>query len=163
MYQVDTMTLNMTIEKLSQDNFSAFVFLIKKLAEYEQLPPPTREAEVRLRRDGLSEQPKYEACLGKLNGTYVAYAIFIPAYSSFLARPTLYLEDIFVLGEHRRKGLGGELFAFCVRTAREKGCGRVEWCVLDWNTPAIEFYKKMGGRQLDWRFFRLTEEDMESF
>jgi GNAT superfamily N-acetyltransferase len=155
------MTDDLQIQKISEENFDDFIFLVTKLAEYEKLVPPDEEAVARLRVDGLAERPGYEAYLGYIDGRAVAYLIYFFNYSSFLARPTLYLEDIFVLEEYRRRGLGTLLFRFCASQAREKECGRIELCVLTWNEPAIKFYEKNFGKRLDWYFYRLEAEQYE--
>lgn len=151
------------IERVGAENFDDFLDLIEGLAAYERLDPPGDEAKARLRRDGLADPPRFEAWLGRLHGAPIGYLILLQAYSSFLARPTLYLEDLFVLEEHRRAGVGQALFEFCVRQARERGFGRLEWCVLDWNEPAIRFYEKNGARRLGWFFYRLERDEIEAF
>ncbi len=153
----------LTIERVIEENFDDFLSLINKLAEYERLNPPDEEAGIRLKRDGLAEDARYEAYLGRVDGEAVAYVVFFETYSSFLAMPTLYLEDIFVSESHRRKGFGRVMFEFCVKMAEEKGCGRMEWCVLDWNTPAIRFYEKNGAERLGWSFFRLSRDRFSNF
>jgi GNAT superfamily N-acetyltransferase len=150
----------LAVERVDEDNFDEFLYLVEKLAEYERLDPPDEGAKARLKADGLSDNPRYEAYLGRIDGQAVSYAIFFMTYSSFLALPTLYLEDIFVLEEFRRRDIGQKLFEFCVHEARDRGCGRIEWMVLDWNEPAIKFYEKNGAKALDWTFFRMTEEEM---
>ena len=83
-------------------------------------------------------------------------AMYFFTFSSFLARPSFYLEDLFVLPEYRAHGYGKALFEKCVATGKKKGCGRMEWCVLDWNEPAHKFYKKAGARKLkEWEYYRL--------
>ncbi len=94
------------IEKVTAETFDDFLGLISKLAEYEKLAPPDEEAKNRLRRDCLSDKPKYRAFIGKVGGKPVSYVIYFFTYSSFLALPTLFLEDIFVLEEYRRHGVG---------------------------------------------------------
>jgi GNAT superfamily N-acetyltransferase len=147
------------IERISEENFESFIKLIRALAHYEKLEPPNEQAEERLRKDGLSENPKYEAYLGIVNGIAIGYVIYFMTYSSFLALPTLYIEDIFILKSHRRNGWGGQLFKFCVEQAAKHGCGRIEWCVLTWNQPAIKFYEKNQASRLDWYFYRLTADE----
>jgi GNAT superfamily N-acetyltransferase len=153
----------LAIERVVEENFHDFCALIEKLAEYERLDPPDDEAKARLKNDGLSDNPRYEAYLGRVGGEAVSYAVFFQTYSSFLAMPTLYLEDIFVLEEFRRAGLGQRMFEFCVKKAGEKGCGRMEWCVLDWNQPAIDFYEKNKANRLNWIFYRLTQEEIARY
>jgi GNAT superfamily N-acetyltransferase len=137
--------------------------LIEALADYEKLPRPEPEARERLVRDGFGDKPRYEAFLAELNGQTIGYAFVFETYSSFLAQPTLYLEDIFVIPEARGRGAGKALFEFCVSEAVRRGCGRVEWAVLDWNKPAIEFYRRYGAHYLrEWCLFRLTAEQLQN-
>jgi len=155
---------NLIIEPIKSSNFDEFVYLIEKLAEYEKLPPPKEEAKMRLRKDGLSKKPKYEAYVGKIDDKYVGYIIFFMTYSSILGKQTLYLEDIFVLKEHRQKGVGQKLFNFVVSKAKERDCGRVEWQVLEWNQVGIKFYKKNNAKHLsDWLNYRLTSDQFDDF
>ena len=153
----------LVIEHIDSNNFDDFLSLIDKLAEFEKLTPPDAEAKVRLREDGLSKDPKYEAYIGKLDGKAVGYIIFFMTYSSFLALPTFYLEDIFVCEEHRKSGIGQKLFEYCVRIAKERNCGRIEFCVLSWNEPAILFYVKNNAENLDWKFYRLDRKQIEEY
>jgi len=150
----------LAMEKVCDTNFGVFVNLIEKLAEYEKLPPPDADARERLATDALGEHPKYEAYLGKTGDTAIGYVTFYFTYSTFLARPTLYLEDIFVREEYRGKGLGREMLNFCRNVARDRGCGRMEWMVLDWNLPAIRFYEKTGARRLAWYVYRLDHDQL---
>jgi GNAT superfamily N-acetyltransferase len=156
------MNNDLIIERVTEQNFNDLLFLIDKLAEYEKLTPPDTAAKARLRADGLSDDPKYEAYLGMLGNKPIGYLILFFTYSSFLAKRTLYLEDIFVLEEHRRKGIGKKLFGHCVNLAKVRGCGCVEFCVLDWNEPALKFYTKNNAKRLDWTFFRLDRDDIEA-
>lgn len=154
------MSQEFVIEKVDKRNFDDFLYLIEKLSEYEKLEPPDKEAKNRLMEDGTGKNSKYEAFLGKLNGNPISYVIYLMTYSSFLALPTLFLEDFFVLELYRRKSIGQKMFDFCVEKAKEKGCGRIEWCVLNWNTPAIKFYGKNKATKMDWTFFRFTKDQM---
>jgi GNAT superfamily N-acetyltransferase len=158
------MNPELNIEKINHENFNDFLWLVEKLAEYEKLDPPDQQAKHRLRMDGLHESPKFEAYLAKINDEYVGYIIYFMSYSSFLALPTLYLEDIFVLKEFRKKGIGQQLFEFSVKKADEKGCGRIEWHVLDWNQPGINFYEKNNAKHLsEWNYYRLNKEDFKKY
>jgi GNAT superfamily N-acetyltransferase len=147
------------IEKVNAESFNDFLGLINKLAEYEKLAPPDEEAKRRLRRDCLSDKPKYQAFIGKVGDKYVSYIIFFFTYSSFLALPTLFLEDIFVLEEYRRQGVGKRMFDFLKEQAISEGCGRIEFSVLKWNKPAQEFYEKNKAQRLEWFLYRLVKED----
>ena len=96
------------------------------------------------------------------SGRLVGYALYFYTYSSFVAKPTLYLEDIFVSEEHRKRGIGFALFRRCVEIAVANGCGRMEWAVLTWNDKALKFYEKLGARRMsDWYVYRLDERALE--
>jgi GNAT superfamily N-acetyltransferase len=138
-----------------------FLALVDALADYEKLDRPTPEARERLLRDGFGPAPRFQAYLAEVEGRAVAYAIVFETYSSFLALPTLYLEDIFVLPEARRGGVGGAFFRFLAEEALRRGCGRMEWAVLDWNQLAIDFYEKIGARRMrEWYTYRLTADEL---
>jgi GNAT superfamily N-acetyltransferase len=149
-----------SITKVTAENFEGFLGLIEKLAEYEKLNPPTPEAQSRLKRDCLSEKPKYWAYLATVNGQPAGYIIYFFTYSSFLALPTLFLEDIFVLDTYRRQGVGKALFNLVKQVAKQQGCGRIEFTVLKWNKLAQDFYAKNKAKNLDdWYFYRVVKDD----
>ncbi len=150
---------SVVIKKVDAETFNDFISLIEKLAEYEKLSPPNDKAKARLRRDCLSANPRYNAFIAKLGGKYVAYIIYYFTYSSFLALPTLFIEDIFVLEEYRGRGVGKEMFNFLKTVAKREDCGRIEFTVLKWNKTAQEFYEKNGAKCLEWFLYRLTKED----
>jgi GNAT superfamily N-acetyltransferase len=150
---------SVVLQKVTSKTFDDFLGLIDKLAGYEKLAPPDEEAKNRLRRDCLSDKPKYQAFIGKIGGKYVSYVIYFFTYSSFLALPTLFLEDIFVLEEYRRHGVGQKMFDFLKETAKREGCGRIEFTVLKWNTSAQVFYEKNGAKRLEWFLYRVVRED----
>ena len=131
--------------------------LVKALAEYEKLAHEVVSTEEDLRRT-LFGTPRYaEVLLAKSDADTVGFALFFHNYSTFLGRPGIYLEDLFVLPEWRGRGIGRELLTVLARLAVQRGCGRLEWSVLDWNAPAIGFYQRMGARVMDeWRICRLT-------
>lgn len=136
--------------------------LVRGLAEYEKLPPPDAGAEARLIRDMFASPPRIQAFLGECDGVPAGYAFVFETYSSFLALPTLYLEDLFVLPAYRGRKLGYALFTAMVAEAHRRGCGRMEWSVLDWNQLAIDFYERLGAKELkEWRVYRLVRNDME--
>jgi GNAT superfamily N-acetyltransferase len=147
------------IEKVEAKTFIDFLDLIDKLADYEKLAPPNEEARKRLRRDCLSDKPKYQAFIGKVGDKYVSYVIFFFTYSSFLALPTLFLEDIFILEKYRRQGVGKKMFEFLREIAKREDCGRIEFTVLKWNKSAQEFYERNQAKRLDWFLYRLVKED----
>lgn len=144
------------IVAVDKNNFDALIEMDKQLALYSKVTPPDEDALVRLRADYFNEKPKFEAYLAKLNGEFVGYLILKDIYSSFIARPTLFIENLFVVEEHRRHGVGQAIFDFCKMLAKERGCGRIDWVALSWNTAAIEFYKKNGAIHKDeLEYFRL--------
>jgi len=147
---------NVIIRQMLPEDGLAFVGLIDALADYENLDRPDPDAKARLLADAVSERPRFEVRLAEVDGVVAGYAFFFMTYSSFLAKPLLYLEDIFVLTEHRGVGAGKALFDACVIEARARGCGRMEWRVLTWNEPAIAFYRRRGAQNLEeWHTFRL--------
>lgn len=138
-------------KKLSNE----ILFLVDELAKYEKLPLPTKAAKQRLLNDIFSKKPIINVLLAKADDKYIGYAFYFYSYSSFLAKPTLYLEDIFILEEYRRVGAGKLFFKELNKIAKEKKCGRMEFIVLDWNKSAISFYNKLGIKELEgWKFFR---------
>ena len=156
------MTNSVTIRAAEARDADVFLCLIDALADYEELPRPAEDARDRLVRDGFGDKPKFRAYLSELDGAPVGYAITFHTYSSFLALPTLYLEDLFVIPDARRHGVGKAFFRFLAEQALREGCGRMEWAVLDWNQLAIGFYERMGGRRLtEWQTYRLLAVDLE--
>jgi GNAT superfamily N-acetyltransferase len=137
--------------------------LVDALADYEKLQRPDAEAKKRLIRDMFGERRRIEAYLGEYDGKPVGYAFVFETYSSFLALPTLYLEDLFVLPEYRSRKVGYALFRAMVAEAYHRGCGRMEWMVLDWNRLAIDFYNRLGATHMkEWQLYRLLRADMEN-
>lgn len=146
--------MKITVREYRRGDARDFLALVRALAAYERLEPPSPAAGRRLVRD---IGRRIGVMLAEVAGKPVAYAIYLHTYSSFLARPTLYLEDIFVLPEYRGGGVGRKMFDALLRRARKAGCGRMEWVVLDWNAPAHRFYKKLGAKPLkNWLTYRLT-------
>jgi GNAT superfamily N-acetyltransferase len=139
-----------------------FLGLVDALADYEKLDRPTPEARGRLLADGFGDGPRRFTPFLAFDGERaVAYAIVLETYSSFLALPTLYLEDLFVLPDARRLGIGRAFFRFLAGEAVRRGCGRMEWVVLDWNQLAIDFYEKLGARRMtEWFTYRLTADQL---
>lgn len=136
--------------------------LIDALADYEKLARPDAEAKKRLIRDIFSNRPRVNVFLAEHENKPAGYAFVFETYSSFLALPTLYLEDLFVLPEYRSKKVGYALFTAMVNEAHRRGCGRMEWTVLDWNQLAIDFYKRLGATHMEnWHLYRLVRSDME--
>ena len=150
------MTEQVTIRPATPADGDAFLALVDALADYERLDPPDSDARRRLLNDAFGERPRISVFLAELERRAVAYAIVLETYSSFLALPTLYLEDIFVVPEARRHGVGRAMFTALAAEAVRRGCGRMEWVVLDWNQAAVDFYARFGARHLaEWHTYRL--------
>jgi GNAT superfamily N-acetyltransferase len=129
---------------------------IRALAEYEREPNAVLATEEGLRRWLFGERPAAEVVFASIEGVDVGFALFFQTFSTWLGRPGIWLEDLFVLPEQRGHGAGRALLAHLARLALERGCGRLEWSVLDWNEPSIAFYKRLGARPMDgWTIFRL--------
>jgi GNAT superfamily N-acetyltransferase len=138
--------------------------LIRGLAEYERLSHLVEADEDRLRRTLFGDRPAAEVLLAYENAECVGLAVFFTNYSTFLAKPGLYLEDLFVKPHARRQGIGLKILQHLAGIARERDYGRMEWSVLDWNQPAIHFYQKLGAVALDdWMLFRLTGDALANF
>ncbi len=136
---------------------------IRELAAYERLAHEVVADEETLRKNLFGARPFAEVVLAELEGETVGFALFFHNFSTFLGRPGIYLEDLFVRPEHRGRGIGTVLLAFLARLAVERGCGRLDWAVLDWNRSAMEFYRGLGARSLDdWKIFRLDGKALES-
>jgi GNAT superfamily N-acetyltransferase len=136
---------------------------IRDLAVYEKLEHRVVATEERLRETLFGARRYAEVIIGEEDGAPAGFALFFHNYSTFLARPGIYLEDLFVKPEARGRGYGKALLARLAVLAIERECGRVEWAVLDWNAPAIDFYKSLGAVPLDdWIIFRLTGDALET-
>ncbi|MBL6752436.1 MAG: GNAT family N-acetyltransferase [Nevskia sp.] len=137
--------------------------LIKALAEYEKLQAEVVATEERLRESLFGARPAAETLLGCLDGRAVGFAVFFHNYSTFRGRAGIYLEDLFVEPAHRGSGYGAALLKAVARLAVERGCERLEWSVLDWNAPAIGFYRRLGALpQDDWTIYRLQGEALQN-
>lgn len=135
---------------------AAYIELVRTFARFEELEPPDDAAAARLIEHAFGPRPRYELCVVELGGELVAYAAFFETYSTFRALPSLYLEDVFVREDARGRGIGGSILRHLARLAVERGCGRFEWAVLDWNARAQSFYRALGARILsDWQLCRV--------
>jgi GNAT superfamily N-acetyltransferase len=134
---------------------------IRGLAEYEKLAHACVATEEALLATLFGERPAAEVLIARLNGTPVGFALFFSTYSTFRAKPGMYLEDLFVVAEHRGRGVGKALLVRLAQLARERDCGRLEWSVLDWNAPAIAFYQRVGATIMrDWHLCRMTPPEI---
>jgi GNAT superfamily N-acetyltransferase len=148
------------IRKARESDSLQFLSLLNALAVFEKLDPPDSQAERRILADIFTKR-RLGLFVAEQEGKLVGYGLYFFSYSSFLAKPTLYLEDIFVLKSKRGRGIGSQLFRKCVREAVLTDCGRMEWAVLTWNKNAIAFYEKIGARRLkEWRYYRLDREKL---
>ncbi len=153
------MTLH--VRSARPDDAPLILALIRALAEYERAPDAVVATEATLMQhlfgDGIGRGPVAECLIGEVDGEAMGFALYFHNFSTWRGAPGLYLEDLFVRPEARRKGLGRALLAALARTAVARGCHRFEWCVLDWNEPAIAFYRALGATPLDaWTIYRLT-------
>ena len=139
------------IHPATRDDVATLLMLIRQLAAFEKKPHKAIVTEADLLRDGFGSQPKFRALIADWNGQPAGYASFYYFYSTFLGRPALFLEDLFVLDQLRGKGIGKALLASVAKLAVEEGCFGLRWEVLDWNQPAIDFYEKLGATFLDER------------
>jgi len=145
------------IEPAQPRDTAEILSLIRALAEYERLTHLVVGTEAQLSEELFGSRPVIEAVIGREDGRAVGFALYFHNFSTFLARRGLYLEDLFVVPEVRGRGYGRALMRHVARLAVGRGCGRFEWSVLDWNQPAIDFYRSLGAEVLpDWRICRLT-------
>jgi GNAT superfamily N-acetyltransferase len=147
----------LTIRRGTRRDIPTILALVRGLADYERLLHECVATPARLRRDGFGRRPYFQTLICRRGGRPVGLALYFFTYSTFLARPTLYLEDLFVLPAERGRGAGLALLRALARLAVRRGCGRMEWTVLDWNRPAIRVYRHLGAAlRRDWILTRLT-------
>ncbi len=151
------------IRQGTEDDVDIILGLIKGLAEYEQLSHEVTATPQKLRETLFGPKPAAEVLIGYSGDELAGFALFFQTYSTFLGRPGLYLEDLFVRSEWRNRGLGRQFLRHLAGTAVERGYGRMDWSVLDWNDSAIRFYRKLGARTMDdWKLCRLTGEALHA-
>lgn len=147
------------VRRAVEEDAPVILDLVCALADYERLERPAASARERLIRDIFGARPRLDCWLAFVDNQPAGYAFTFETYSSFLALPTLYLEDLFVKSEYRGRSAGRALFERVLADARERGCGRMEWTVLDWNELAINFYTRLGAQHMhEWRLYRLALE-----
>ena len=148
--------MSFSIRPAKREDAGAFVTLVRALAEFEKLPGPTDEAAVRLVEHAFGAKPYYELLVAEIEREVVAYAVYFNNYSTFLARPSLFLEDLFVHPKARGRGIATAMMKRLAAIAVERECGRFEWCVLDWNERAQKFYQSLGAKHLaGWQIYRM--------
>jgi GNAT superfamily N-acetyltransferase len=154
--------MKITIRPATTPDVPLILTFIRELAEYEKLTAEVTADEELLRATLFGPRPFAEALLGCADGEPVGFALFFHNYSTFLARPGIYLEDLYVRPGYRGRGVGKLLLTTVAQVAVERGCGRFEWAVLDWNTPSINFYQSLGAEmKSDWRIMRTTGVALE--
>ena len=150
------------IESASERDAPLVLRFIKELAEYERLAERVTADVETLREELFGARPAAEVLIARREGEAVGFALFFHNFSTFVGRRGLYLEDLYVRPEERGRGVGRALLSHVARVARERGCVRMEWAVLDWNEPAIGFYRRLGATPLDdWKIFRLAGDALE--
>lgn len=157
-----TDTEGFTIREAAAEDVPVLLSLIRELAVYEKMADQVTATEENMKVSLFGIRPGAEALLGELDGEPVAYAVYFHNYSTFAGRLGLYLEDVYVKPELRGKGMGKAILSYLARLAKERGCARFEWSVLDWNEPSIRFYRSLGAVSLDgWTVFRMTGEALD--
>ena len=157
-----TQQTRVSIRPARRDDVPVILALIRALAEYERLADQCRADAPSLEATLFGDRPAAEVLIAEVDGAAAGFALFFHNYSTFLARPGLYLEDLFVQPEHRGLGVGRRLMAALARIAVARGCGRFEWSVLDWNAPAIGFYRRLGAIGMEgWTVQRVGGEALQ--
>ncbi len=156
------MTQKFSIRFATNADVPTVLRFIKELADYEKLPHEVTATEELLRQNLFGERPGAEVLLAIQGEIYVGFAVFFHNFSTFLGKPGIYLEDVYVSPEFRGRGYGKALMIYLARIARERGCGRFEYSVLDWNTPSLDFYRSLGAVSMnDWTVQRMTRDAIE--
>jgi GNAT superfamily N-acetyltransferase len=147
----------LTIRRGTRRDVPTILALIRGLAEYERLLPEMKATAARIRHHGFGRRPYFETLICRRGARPVGFALYFFTYSTFVGRPSLYLEDLFVLPQERGNGAGKALLRALAKIAVKHRCGRMEWTVLDWNRPAIRFYERLGARlRKEWILTRIT-------
>lgn len=156
--------MNATIRAAVPSDVPAILSLIRELAEYEKLLDMLVATEASLHQALFGSRPSVEALVADVGSQTVGFALFFHNFSTFLGKPGMYLEDLYVRPAFRGQGLGKALLARLAQMANERDCGRLEWSVLNWNEPSIRFYESLGARPMsDWTVYRLTGDALRQF
>lgn len=157
------MNHNIKIKFATISDIPLILQFIKELADYEQLLHEVVATEELLQETLFGAKAHAEVIIGYLDDEPVSFALFFHNFSTFLGRPGLYLEDLYVQPKARGQGIGKTMLAYLAKLAKNRNCGRLEWWVLDWNETAINFYKKLGAKAMDeWTVFRVTDEALDN-
>jgi len=155
---IDTKLDNFKLRFAEEKDVPLILEFIKGLAEYEKMLDKVTATEEIL-RESLFDRKAAEVIIGEYDGTPVSFALFFHNFSTFLGKPGIYLEDLYVKPEMRGKGIGKTMLSFLAKLAVERKCGRLEWWCLDWNEPSIQFYKKMGAIPMEeWTVYRVCDD-----
>jgi GNAT superfamily N-acetyltransferase len=150
------------IEPARRDQVPLILYFVKQLAEYEKLLDKVTADEAQIKQTLFGEKPCAEVVIGYLGDEPAGFAIFFATYSTFLGQPGIYLEDLFVEPKFRGAGVGKALLVHLAKLVRDRGGARLEWSVLNWNEPAIQFYKSLGAAAQDaWTMYRVTGENLD--
>ena len=150
------------IRPATEKDVTTILLLIKDLAEYEQLSHEVEATETDIHQSLFGDRPVAEALIGEHAGTAISFALFFYNFSTFLGKPGIYLEDLYVKPAYRNRGFGRRMLAHIARLVKERRCGRFEWSVLDWNEPAIRTYDKLNARPMkEWILYRLTGKALD--
>lgn len=154
--------MELKIKQAQVSDVPNLLALIQELADYENLSTEAVATEDLLTY-WLFEQKKAEALILKLDVTVIGFALYFHNFSTFLGKAGLYLEDLYIKPDYRHMGYGKQVFKYLTKLALERGCGRMEWSVLDWNAPSIQFYQSLGAKSMkEWTTYRLTENELNA-
>ena len=157
-----TTSPNFTIRAATESDAAIILDLIKDLAEYERLSHEVEATADDIRKSLFGDRAVAEALIGEVDGLAISFALFFYNFSTFLGKPGIYLEDLYVKPQYRSNGFGRRMLAHIARLAIERNCGRFEWSVLDWNEPAIRTYDRLNARPMkEWLLYRLTGEALD--
>lgn len=157
------MTTKFKIKSATINDVPLILEMIKELAEYEKMLNEVVATEEILRETLFGEHACAEVILGYHENIPIGFALFFHNFSTFLGKPGIYLEDLYISPDMRGKGFGKRMLAYLAKLAKERNCGRLEWWVLNWNQPAVDFYKSIGAKPMDdWTVFRVTEQALDN-
>lgn len=155
---------NLLIREATAEDAGLILHFITELAIYEKEPDAVKATEESIRESIFGDKATAQAIICLLDNKPIGFAVYFYNYSTWLGRKGLYLEDLYIMPEHRNCGAGRKILKFLAKHALENGCGRFEWSVLDWNEPAIKFYESIGARpQSEWIIYRLTGDKLSEF
>ena len=157
-----TTSSNFIIREATIKDAAVILALIKDLAQYEKLSHEVAATEDDIRQSLFGDRPVAEALIGELEDVPISFALFFYNFSTFLGKPGIYLEDLYVKSDYRGNGFGRKMLAHIAGLAKERNCGRFEWSVLDWNAPAIRTYDRLNARPMkEWILYRLTGDALD--